>query len=74
MLRRAGQMSLTIYLAHTLVFNLVVDWLDLVEPRRLGTALAFAAGFWIVGDAAGACVPTPVRARPGRALYRRLAD
>ena len=33
-LRRAGQMSLTIYLAHALAFNLMVDWLEIIEPRR----------------------------------------
>ena len=33
-LRRAGQMSLTIYLAHALVFNLLVDWLDIVAATR----------------------------------------
>ncbi len=46
--RRAGQMSLTTYVAHILVFNLLVDWMDLVEPGGLGTALAFAAAFWVV--------------------------
>ena len=42
-LRRAGQMSLSIYIAHALVFNLLVDWLDIVDPGGLATALSFAA-------------------------------
>jgi uncharacterized membrane protein YeiB len=50
-LRHAGAMSLTLYVAHALVFNLVVDWLGWVEPAGLGTALVFAAGYWIVAIA-----------------------
>lgn len=45
-LRRAGQMSLTIYLLHIVVFNLTVDWLGWVEPGGLGVAMTFAAVFW----------------------------
>ncbi|HSP27475.1 MAG TPA: DUF418 domain-containing protein, partial [Ilumatobacteraceae bacterium] len=46
-LRRAGQLTLSIYLAHIFVFNLVVDWLGWVEPAGTGTALLFAGAFWI---------------------------
>ena len=65
-LRRAGQMSLTLYIAHALVFNLVVDWLDWVGPTGLDTALLFSAGFWIVGIARGRRLAAPLRARPAR--------
>ena len=34
-LRHAGAMSLTLYIAHGLVFNLVVDWLGWIEPGGL---------------------------------------
>lgn len=51
-LRRAGQLSLSIYVLHALVFNLVVDWLGWVEPGGLGTALVFALVVWVVGVAA----------------------
>ncbi|MGA9275456.1 heparan-alpha-glucosaminide N-acetyltransferase domain-containing protein, partial [Ilumatobacter sp.] len=47
-LRRAGQMSLSIYIAHILVFNLLVDWLGWIGPGGVGTALWFAVGFWAV--------------------------
>jgi uncharacterized protein len=50
-LRRAGQLSLTLYLAHIVVFNLVVDWLGWVEPAGTQAALAFAGGFWIAAIA-----------------------
>lgn len=46
-LRRAGQLTLTLYLAHVLVFNLVVDWLGWVEPAGTSSALLFAAVFWV---------------------------
>jgi uncharacterized protein len=46
-LRRAGQMSLTLYLLHIVVFNFVVDWMGWIVPSDLSTALLFAGGFWI---------------------------
>lgn len=48
LLRHAGAMTLTIYVAHALFFNLVVDWLGWVEPGGLHVALTFAAIFWAV--------------------------
>jgi uncharacterized membrane protein YeiB len=50
-LRRAGQLTLSLYLAHVLVFNLVVDWLGWIEPAGTGSALLVAAGFWILAIA-----------------------
>jgi uncharacterized protein len=50
-LRRAGQLTLTLYLAHIFVFNLVVDWLGWVEPAGTGTALLFAGAFWVAAIA-----------------------
>jgi uncharacterized protein len=47
-LRRAGQMSLTLYLLHIVVFNFVVDWMGWIVPADLSTALLFAGSFWIV--------------------------
>ncbi|WP_158412421.1 DUF418 domain-containing protein [Ilumatobacter nonamiensis] len=46
-LRRAGQMSLSIYIAHILVFNLFVDWFGWIDPAGLDVALWFSVGFWI---------------------------
>ena len=37
-------MTLTLYVPHALVFNLVVDWLGWMGPTGLDTALTFAAG------------------------------
>ncbi len=46
-LRRAGQMSLTLYLLHIVVFNFIVDWMGWIAPSGLATSLLFAGGFWI---------------------------
>jgi uncharacterized protein len=47
-LRAVGETSLSIYLAHVVVFRLVVDRAQLVRPTGLDTALVFALGVWAV--------------------------
>jgi uncharacterized membrane protein YeiB len=69
-LRRAGQMSLTIYLAHILVFNLVVDWWGWIEPAGLDVALTFALGFWIVAIAAAVAWQRRYGRGPAERVYR----
>lgn len=71
-LRRAGQMTLTLYIAHILVFNFVVDWLDLVQPGGLATSLAFAAAFWVVAIAAGSAWQRRAGRGPAERIYRRI--
>ena len=71
-LRRAGQMSLTIYVAHALVFNLLVDWLDVVEPNGIWTALAAAIVFWAIALTAGAAYQRRFGRGPVEQLYRAL--
>jgi uncharacterized membrane protein YeiB len=46
-LARTGQMTLSIYLAHVLVFNLVVHWLNWVRPTGLDTALVLSLAFYV---------------------------
>ncbi len=46
-LASAGQMTLTLYIGHVLVFNLLVHKLAWVHPYGLGTALTFAACYWL---------------------------
>lgn len=71
-LRRAGQLSLTIYLGHILVFNLVVDELGWIEPAGIGTALSFAAAYWVVATTAAIAYQRRVGRGPAEYVYRRL--
>ena len=71
-LRRAGQLSLTIYLAHALVFNLLVDWLDLIEPRGVATALWFATVVWIGLIASAVAYQHRFGRGPAEQIYRAL--
>ena len=71
-LRRAGQMTLSLYIAHVLVFNLVVDWLGWIEPAGIEVALAFALGFWIAGIAAAVAWQRRHGLGPAERVYRAI--
>lgn len=71
-LRRAGQLSLTIYLGHALLFNVLADWVDLVEPGGVGTALAWAAGYWTVATALAVTYQRRFGRGPAEYVYRHL--
>ena len=70
---RAGQMTLTIYLAHVFVFNLVVDWLDWIDPAGLDVALVFALGFWTVAIIAAAAWQRRFGIGPAERFYRAFS-
>jgi uncharacterized membrane protein YeiB len=72
-LRRAGQMSLTIYLAHALAFNLMVDTLEIIEPRGIGTAMVCTAVFWVGATTLAVRYQRRYGRGPAERLYRRLA-
>ena len=69
-LRRAGQLTLSLYLCHVLVFNLVVHWLGWIEPAGLDIALVFALGFWIVAIIAAAAWQRRFGIGPAERVYR----
>jgi len=69
-LRRAGQLTLSLYLAHVLVFNLLVDWLGWVEPAGTSSALLFAAGFWVGAIALAAWWQRRFGRGPAEYVYR----
>ncbi len=71
-LRRAGQLSLTIYLAHILVFNLLVDWLEVIEPAGVVQSLAFAGAFWVVAIVAANWWHRTYGRGPAERVYRAL--
>ncbi|MDJ0770385.1 MAG: DUF418 domain-containing protein [Ilumatobacter sp.] len=71
-LRRAGQMSLTIYLGHALVFNLLVDWVDLIEPDEIATALVSTAAYWLPVTALAVAYQKKYGRGPVERIYRAL--
>jgi uncharacterized protein len=73
-LQLAGQMSLSIYLAHALVFNVLVTQLDLIEPAGLGRALTFAIVLWLIATAAAIAYARRYGRGPAERLYRALTD
>lgn len=73
-LRRAGQMSLTIYLGHALVFNLLVHWLDVVQPGGIGTALVFAVAYWCSATALAVAYQRRYGRGPAEQVYRALTN
>ena len=73
-LRRAGQMSLSIYIAHALVFCLLVDWLDVVSPGGLATSLTFALTYWLISTAAAIAYHNRFGRGPAEYVYRKLAS
>jgi uncharacterized membrane protein YeiB len=71
-LRRAGQMTLTLYLAHVFLFNLVVDWLGWIEPAGLDVALAFALAFWVIAVAGAVTWQRRYGTGPAERVYRAV--
>jgi len=69
-LRRAGQLTLSLYLAHILVFNLVVDWLGWVEPTGLGLSITFAVTFWLTAITVGSWWQRRFGRGPAEYVYR----
>ena len=63
-------MTLSLYIAHVLVFNLVVDWLGWIEPAGVEVALGFALGFWMVGIAAAVAWQRRFGIGPAERVYR----
>ena len=72
MLQRAGQLSLTIYLAHAFVFNLVVGSTDVFDGRGLPTALVSAVLFWLAATGLAVAYQQRFGRGPVETVYRRL--
>jgi uncharacterized membrane protein YeiB len=69
-LARTGQMTLSIYLAHVLVFNLVVHWLNLVRPTGLDTALVLSLSFYVVAVPVSSLLKRRYGIGPCERVYR----
>lgn len=69
----AGRTTLSLYVLHALVFNLVVDWLDLVRPGGVLTALWLACAYWAVAIAAANLWHRRAALGPLEWVYRRFS-
>lgn len=69
---RAGQLTLTLYVAHVFVFNLVVHRLGWVTGTGLDTALLFAGVFWVLAIAVAGWWQRMAGIGPLEWLYRRF--
>jgi uncharacterized membrane protein YeiB len=65
-------MTLTLYVLHALVFNLVVNRWKLIRPTGLDVALVFAGGFWVVAIVLAALWQQRFGIGPFEWVYRRF--
>jgi len=68
----AGTMSLTLYVLHALLFDLVVNRLGWIRPTGLDTALIFAGCYWVVGISAAVAWRRRFGIGPFEWIYRWL--
>jgi uncharacterized membrane protein YeiB len=71
-LRRAGQMTLTLYLAHVVVYEFLVNRWGWIEPAGLDLALTFALSFWVVAIVAAVAWNRRFGLGPAERLYRAI--
>lgn len=69
-LRRAGQLTLTLYMVHVFAYLLLVDGLGAVTPTGLDTALVLALAVWAFAVAAGAWYQRLFGQGPFERIYR----
>ena len=68
----AGQMTLTLYLAHGLVFNFIVHWMGWVEPAGLDLALVFTLVYWVIAITLGSLWHRRFHIGPAEWVYRKF--
>ena len=73
-LAATGRTTLTLYVGHVLVYNLLVHWLQWVKPGGLDTALAFAAVYWMFAVVAANAWHQWRGLGPLEWVYRRFSD
>jgi len=70
----AGRTTLTLYVGHVLVYNLLVHWLGWVEPVALGTALLFAAIYWLLAVVTATLYQRRFGVGPLECVYRKFSS
>ena len=69
-LQRSGQMTLTLYLLHVLIFYIFVRWFEVISTRGLATALIFAVGYWLLAITSASWWQHRFGRGPAERLYR----
>ena len=72
MLRRAGQMTLTLYVLHVFVFNVFVDMAGVGAADRARHCPGSPVGFWVIAIALGAWWHRFLGQGPLERIYRRF--
>ena len=73
-LAHTGRTTLTLYVGHALVFNLLVDWLQWVKPDGAGTAVLFALCYWLFAVALSVELHRRFRNGPLEWVYRKFSE
>jgi len=71
-LRRAGQMTLSLYLGHVVVYYVLFRWWTLVEPHGLHTAIIVSTGYWVVGVGVASLWTRRFGKGPAERVYRTI--
>ncbi|MEY2609626.1 MAG: hypothetical protein RLZZ128_275 [Actinomycetota bacterium] len=71
-LRRAGQMTLSLYLGHVVVYYVLFRWWTLVEPHGLHTAIIVSTGYWVVGVGVASLWTLRFGKGPAERVYRAV--
>ena len=71
-LRRAGQMTLSLYLGHVIVYYVLFRWWTLVEPHGLHTAIIVSTGYWVVGVGVASLWTRRCGKGPAERVYRAI--
>lgn len=74
LLRRSGQMTLSLYVLHVLLFRAVVDGVGWIRPTGLDTALMFTGVVWVSLIAVGASWHRRWGSGPLEIVYRRFGS
>jgi uncharacterized membrane protein YeiB len=71
-LAAAGRTTLSLYVLHAIVFNVVVNRWHLIRPAGLDVALVFSACFWLVAIVAAAWWQRRFGIGPAEWVYRKF--
>jgi uncharacterized membrane protein YeiB len=71
-LQRSGQITLSLYLLHVLVFYVFVNWTHMITPTGLDTALIFAGIFWVFAITIASWWEHHFGQGPAERLYRAI--